>query len=215
MLRSIPDGIEDSVPSDSGSGTGLRVLFDVGHPAQVHLFRHTIEELDRAGHETFVTAREKEVTIDLLEAYGIDHLSLSERGDSTRALVRELLTREVRMFAVARRFQPDVIVSRLAPVPAHVSAAVGCRYVAVNDTHIDRTVLRWVYQGLTLPFVDTICVPESFDLPIADSKRRPLDFQELAYLHPRRFEPDPAVVASYDIDPAEPYFILRVAGWDA
>lgn len=215
MLRSAPTGIEESVPSGSDSGPGLRVLFDVGDPAQVHLFRNTIEELELAGHDTFVTAREKEVTIDLLEAYGIDHLSLSKSGDSKRSLVRELLTRGVRMYAVARRFQPDVIVGRLGPVPAHVSTAVDCRYIAVSDTFIDRLLIRWIYQGITLPFVDTVCVPESFDLPIAGSKRRPLDFLELAYLHPRRFEPDPAIVAGYDIDPAEPYFILRVAGWDA
>lgn len=215
MLRRPSGETDHDVPAHSGSSGGLRVLFDVGHPAQVHLFRNTIATLQDRGHETFVTSREKEDTIGLLDAYGIDHRSLSTRGDSLPALIGELLTREVRMYGVARRFQPDVIVSRLGPVPAHVAALVGSRYVAVSDTHIDQALLRRIYQGITFPFVDTICVPDSFQLPIADEKRRHLDFQELAYLHPDHFEPDRRVLDSYGIDPDDPYFVIRLAGWDA
>jgi len=215
MAQSASERPPDAVPDRSPATTDFRVLFDVGHPAQVHLFRNAIAQLQDRGHETFVTSREKEVTVDLLDAYGIEHRSLSTRGSSLPALVTELLTREVRLLGVARTFRPDVIVGRLGPVPAHVAALTGARYVAVSDTHIDHALLRRLYQGLTFPFVDTICVPESFQLPIDPEKRRPLDFQELAYLHPRYFQPDPRTLATYDIDPDEPFFVIRVAGWDA
>lgn len=215
MARSASSTVPDAVSVGSSDRSGLRVLFDVGHPAQVHLFRNAIAELERRGHETFVTAREKEVTVDLLEAYGIDHRTLSTRGESLPALVGELLVREVRLFGEVRRFRPDVIVSRLGPVPAHASALSGSRYVAVSDTRIGRPLLRRFYRAVTLPFVDTICVPESFQLPIPPEKRRPLDFQELAYLHPRYFQPDPSVLAAYDVDPESSLFVLRIAGWDA
>jgi predicted glycosyltransferase len=205
----------NDVPAPTDADTGLRVLFDVGHPAQVHLFRNAIAELGARGHETFVTSREKEVTVDLLDAYGIAHRPLTTRGDSLPSLVIELLVREIRLLAVARRFKPDVIVSRLGPVPAHVATLVGCRHVAVNDTHIDGRWMRLLYHGITLPFVDTVCAPESFELSIAARKRRPLDFQELAYLHPDYFEPDPTVLEAHGIDPEERFFVVRVAGWDA
>lgn len=195
--------------------TDLRVLFDVGHPAQVHLFRNAIEQLEARGQHTFVTAREKDVTLDLLEAYGIAYRSLSTRGDSMPALLVEALTREVRLLSVARRFRPDVIVSRLSPVPAHVSALTGCEYVAVSDTHIDNWLIRRCYHGVTLPFVDRLCVPDTFQLPIAAEKRRSLDFQELAYLHPKYFRPNPDILTAYGIDPEADYTVLRVAGWDA
>ncbi|APE95087.1 DUF354 domain-containing protein [Halodesulfurarchaeum formicicum] len=203
------------VPTPTDTDTGLRVLFDVGHPAQVHLFRNAIAELGERGHETFVTSREKEVTVDLLDAYGIAHRPLSTRGDSLPSLAIELLAREVRLLGVARRFRPDVIVSRLGPVPAHVATLVGCRHVAVSDTHIDNRWLRLVYHGVTLPFVDTLCAPESFELSVDARKRRPLDFQELAYLHPNYFDPDPAVLEAHGIDPEERFFVVRIAGWDA
>ncbi|SDF26769.1 hypothetical protein SAMN04488067_10338 [Halorubrum xinjiangense] len=214
-VRSAADRPGREVPAPTESDTGLRVLFDVGHPAQVHLFRNAIDVLERAGHETFVASREKEVTVDLLDAYGIAHLPLTKRGDSFPALLWELACRERRLLSVARRFEPDVVASRLSPAAAHVSRLVGCRNVVVSDTHIDSPVMRLLSQRLTLPFVDTVCAPADFDLPVPKGKRRALDFQELAYLHPEYFRPDPVGLAEAGVDPGEPYFFVRLAGWDA
>lgn len=206
-----PDGGRASPANDGGT----RVLVDVGHPAQVHLFRHVIGELQRRGHVTFVASREKEVTVDLLDAYGIRHRSLTTRGTSTIGLVWELLQREVRLLSLARRFQPDVVLGRLGPAAAHVSKLVGARYVAVDDTYVSAGPTRMAYHAATLPFVDTVCAPPTFDLPVRPEKRRALDFQELAYLHPRYFEPDPTVLAAHGFDPSRPYSVIRLAGWDA
>lgn len=203
------------VPTSSRSDGGLRVLFDVGSPAHVHVFRHALADLEWRGHETFVTSRENDDTVDLLDAYRIPHRSLSTRGGSLPGPAIETVARELRLLSVARRFDPDVVVSRLGPVPAHVSALLGCRYIAVSDTHIDPNLLERLYHGITLPFVDTICVPENFDLDVADGKRRPMGFQELAYLHPQYFNPDPGVLERHDIDPEERFFVVRVAGGDA
>lgn len=211
-------GATPAARSDGRAGEAdgqLRVLVDVNHPAQVHLFRHAMAELRRRGHETFVTSREKEVTVDLLDAYGIEHVPLTSRGSSTLGLALELLRRERRLLGVAREFRPHVLLGRLGPAPAHVAALVGARFVAVDDTHIDSWPVRRAYHSLTLPFVDTVCAPPSLDLPVDGARRRPLDFQELAYLHPRYFEPDPSVLTSHGVDPAEPYFVVRLAGWDA
>lgn len=210
-LESAP-GTPEATPTP---GEGIRVLFDVGHPAQVHLFRHARQVLERHGHETFVASRAKEVTVDLLDAYGIDHTPLTRRGESFPGLVWELCLREKRLLSLAREFDPDVVVSRLSPAAAHVSAVVGCRNVVVSDTHVDSRLTRLVDHRLTLPFVDTVCAPDSFDLPVSAERRRSLDFQELAYLHPQYFQPDPTGLSAAGIDTAEPYFVVRLAGWDA
>lgn len=206
---------EHAVPESTDADTGIRVLFDIGHPAQVHLFRNAIEVLERGGHETFVASRTKEVTVELLDAYGIAHAPLTTRGSSFPGLLWELLLREKRLLSLARRFEPDVIVSRLSPAAAHVSALVGCRNVVISDTHIDSRLMRLLNHRMTLPFVDTVCAPATFELPVPGRKRRELDFQELAYLHPQYFEPNPIAISEYGIDLEEPYFVIRLAGWDA
>ena len=40
-------------------------------------------------------------------------------------------------------------------------------------------------------------------------------YHELAYLHPNRFTPDPAVLAEFGVSPGEPYSIVRFVSWQA
>lgn len=207
-------GAEVEPTPDEPDG-GLRVLFNVAHPAQVHLFRNAIDELQAEGHETLVTSREKEITIELLDAYDIDHVTLTRQAESFPGLVAELLQRERRLLSVAREFDPDVIVSRLGPPPVHVSRLVGAKNVIVSDTLRGSLPMRKAIQTMTLPFVDTICMPEEFDLRVPEENRRNLSFQELAYLHPRYFTPDPDVLEKHGIDPDETFYVLRLTGWDA
>jgi predicted glycosyltransferase len=44
----------------------MKVLIDIGHPAHVHFYKNTIKELEAKGHEVLVTARDKDVAINLL-----------------------------------------------------------------------------------------------------------------------------------------------------
>ena len=193
----------------------MRILFEVGHPAHVHLFKNAIRELEKRGHETIVASRRKELTIHLLDAYGIDHVCLSERGDGIVGLAGEQAVRELRLYRLARRFEPDAIVSRLAPAGAHVSTMTGCPNVVFRDTHHSGgTVERLVY-ATTAPFVDVVATPPDFGRPPGHTRHHVLGLQELAYLHPQQFTPDPAVLRSYGVDPGEPYTVLRFAAWDA
>jgi len=197
------------------SASRLRVLFDVQHPAQVHLFRHAIEELQAAGHETMVISRDKEMTLDLLDAYGIEHQSLSRRRGGLPAAVLELSVRELRTIRAARKFAPDVIVGRVSPSATHAASLLGARSVVVTDTDIDGTVLGRAFHAITLPFADVVCRPPDLDLPTAEAKQRDLGKQELAYLHPDRFTPDRGALERYGVDPDERYAVVRLAGWDA
>lgn len=193
----------------------MRALFDIQHPAQVHLFKHAIWELQKRGHETLVTSRDKEVTLELLDALEIDHIPLTARRNGLTANVVELAIREVKLFRVARSFTPDVIVSRLGPTTVHVSRLVGCRSVVFTDTNLASTPLGRLYNAITLPFVDVLCAPTDLPVPSNRGTRYNVDFQELAYLHPNRFVPDAAQLAEYDVPTEEQYAVLRLAGWDA
>ena len=209
------DPAKEAGPTVKPSEHTRRVLFVVGHPAQVHLFRNAILELQQQGHETFVASRKKEDTVALLDAYGLEHEPLSKRGNSLSGLLVEQALREKRLLALAREFRPDVIVSRLSPAAAHVSALLGCRNVVLTDTEFGTATLGRLNARLTLPFVDTVCAPENLDIPIGAPARRPMTVQELAYLHPQYFSPDPFALGEFGIDLDTPYYVLRLSGWDA
>jgi predicted glycosyltransferase len=192
----------------------MNVCFDIQHPAHVHLFKHALRELQAAGHGTLVLSRDKEMTVALLDAYGIDHCLLSRRRGGPAAAV-ELALREVRTFRAARRFDPDVFVSRMSTPAAHASRLLGARNVAITDTDLDSTPLGRLVHGLTLPFVDVLCHSPGLQLPRLAAEHRVVPFQELAYLHPNRFSPDAGALRAHGVDPETPYYVLRLAGWDA
>lgn len=187
-----------------------RILFDVTHPAHVHLFRPAIREFVARGHVVGITSREKDVTTDLLSAYGLPHTPLSIQGKGPLGLVTEWLTREVRLLRVARTFDPDVIVSRLNPAVAHVSRVLGCRSVVFHDTELAGGLAR-----VTLPFVDVVCTPERFDGSYPGRQVRYEGYHELAYLHPTRFTPDADRLAALGIDVDEPYAVVRLVSGEA
>ncbi|MHB9285886.1 DUF354 domain-containing protein [Halobacteriales archaeon Cl-PHB] len=192
----------------------MKVLFDVNHPAQVHLFHHAIDYLESEGHETLVTSRDKEMTLDLLDAYDIDHRPLTDAADGLLGMLIEWTVREVRLFRVARRFDPDVVVSRPNPAAAHVATLVGARTLFMKDTVLPEPMRTLIHRS-TFPFVDDVCSPPGFDLGVDPACHHTLGFQELAYLHPDWFSPDPEALADHGVAVDEPYFVLRFAGWGA
>lgn len=193
----------------------LKVLFDIQHPAQVHLFKHTIWELQRRGHQTLIASRRKELTTDLLDAYDIKHVVLSTRGRRLPGLLGELLVREVRLSSLARSFRPDVVVSRFSPPAAHAAWISRSKALLVHDTHLSPPLFRRFVHGVTLPFVDRLYTPPGFDLGLTAGRHRILDFQELSYLHPDYFQPDRSVLEAHGVDPDRPYAVVRLAAWDA
>lgn len=188
----------------------MRVLFDVSHPAHVHLFRHAVRALEDAGHDTLVTSREKDLTTQLLDAYGIDHTPLSAKGDSKLSLVTEWTGRELRMLRAVWSFDPDVVVSRLNPPAAHASFVLDRPNVVFDDSEAARGAAR-----ITHPFTDVICTPANYDRDLGPKQVRYDGFHELAYLHPNRFDPDPERLASHGVDADDRYAVVRFVSWGA
>ena len=100
---------------DGGVGAGgglpdtLRIHVDIGHPAHVHFFRQPLRQWASHGHRVRVTSRDKDVAIELLDAFGIEHRTLSRVGRGILGLGAELATRTARLRGELRRFDADVV----------------------------------------------------------------------------------------------------------
>ena len=51
----------------------MKIFVDIGHPAHVHYFKTLIFNLKHKGHEFLITAREKDVSQELLDNYNIPY----------------------------------------------------------------------------------------------------------------------------------------------
>ena len=188
----------------------MRILIDIGHPAHVHFYKHIIWRLQEKGHQVLLAARDKDVTLALLDHYSLPHRILSTTGDGRLGLVKEFLQREWGLMRVIRDFDPDVVTAIGGVFISPITKLLGKVSVVFTDTEhvaLDRY--------LTYPLASAIVTPECFLRDLGKGQIRYRGFQELAYLHPGRFQPDERIVRSAGISLEEPYIVLRLVSWSA
>lgn len=79
----------------------MRILVEILHPAHVHFFRNAVRKWRERGDEVLVLSRDKDVAKQLLDAYGIPHISISKLGRHKWQLGVELLVRDGRMLKLS------------------------------------------------------------------------------------------------------------------
>ena len=82
----------------------MRFMVDMSHPAHVHFFRPFIAEMGVRGHQFLIASRKKDITVDLLVAYGLAHQTLSEQRKGAINLAAELILRTARFVHLARSY---------------------------------------------------------------------------------------------------------------
>ncbi|WP_137289866.1 DUF354 domain-containing protein [Natronorubrum halophilum] len=188
----------------------MRVVITIQHPGHVHFFRHPIDELESRGHEVHVFARESDVAIELLEAYGIDHEVLAGESGSLLSLATVQATYEMRLLRRAQRIDPDVITAIGGVAAAHVASVLGTKSLVFYDTEHATLITKLAY-----PFADVICTPSCYREEIGSSQETYDGYHELAYLHPDRFDPDPSVLEATDLSPSDTFAVVRLSSWEA
>jgi uncharacterized protein len=189
----------------------MRVLFDVTHPANVHLLKHLIRRFRQAGNEVRVASRAKDVTEALLDAEGIEHTCLTRLGRGLPGLAAELVLRTHRLRRLAAAFRPDVLVAAEGGVSIG-PVGVWLGRPRVVFAQVDRARLQ---NLLGLPLATTICTGTGYRLNYGKRQRRFRGFQAQAYLDPRRFQPDPEVLRRSGLDPERPLAVIRRVSWAA
>lgn len=198
----------------TGSPAGGRrraILVDLCHPAHVHFFRHPIALWRGAGHQVHIAGREKDVALPLLRELGLECTPLGRAGKGAAALLRELMTRDVALYRLARRVGADVITGIGGIFAAHAAWAGRIPSVVFYDTE-----MATLQNALTYPLATRVVVPRCYGgwTPRARTLRYD-GYHELSYLHPNRFQPDRTRALAAGLDPERPTFLVRLVAWTA
>lgn len=188
----------------------MRILIDIGHPAHVHFYKHAAWKLIEQGHQVFFTARDKDVTISLLEHYRFPYKILTRIGKSSLGLYREFVEREWQLLKVIKEFKPDVMTELMGDFIAPLGFLLGIPTIVYTDSEpvaVDKV--------LSYPFASAIFTPTCFTDNINKRQVRYAGYHELAYLAPNYFSPDPSVLQKIGIKENEPFSVLRFVAWKA
>lgn len=188
----------------------MRILIDISHPADVHFFKHFIWIMKEKGYQIFITAKDKDVAIRLLDAYGFPHQKVGQYQKGTWAKAADMLKIDYRIYKAATRFKPDIFISFGSPNAAHVSTALCKPHIAFDDT--DHAVKE---KLLYYPFTSVVVTPSTFRRNYGRKQVRFEGYKELAYLHPNYFKPDPSVLGKLGINKSDRFIIVRFVAWEA
>ncbi|KAF5413913.1 MAG: hypothetical protein C5S48_10115 [Candidatus Methanogaster sp.] len=188
----------------------MRIIFGVGHPKQVHVRKNIIRNLIEDGHEIKILTTDKDITLNLLDVYGIDYEVYGTYQKNMTSKAYGIINHTYEALAIARWFKPDIFIGGV-PYLAYVSKIVGKPHITLTDTE-HANLSYW----LTYPFTDTVMTPSCFKRTINPKKHVAYNgYEELTYLHPNYFTPDPSVLDDVGLDKNDKFIILRFVAWSA
>ncbi|MGQ1889278.1 DUF354 domain-containing protein [Thermophagus sp. OGC60D27] len=188
----------------------MRIMIDIGHPAHVHYFRNFIRIMETRGHQFLVTARSREHVTELLRHYDIPFEDRGIGGTSLMGKIFYLLVTVWKQYRRALKFKPDLFLDFSTIYSGPAAWLTRKPYITFTDTENTK-----LYRRFIDPFCKVVYTPECFPSHLGKHHRRFNGVMELAYLHPKYFEPDPAVLEALNLKPGDRFAILRFVDWKA
>lgn len=187
-----------------------RILFETGHPGQVHQFRPLAKALQAQGHTVLFVTKDKVLCIYLLEKYGLPFMVLGKTRKGIISKILNIPAIYLRYFRILRSYRPDMILSRFTLQSSHLAWLLGIPHLGFTDSEHIRLM-----DTITVPFTTVKFTAHSYWKTLGKNHFRFRGNIELFYLHPNRFTPDPAIWKMLGLQRNEPYAIVRFISWNA
>ncbi|HWL93229.1 MAG TPA: hypothetical protein VNT79_06815 [Phycisphaerae bacterium] len=176
------------------------------HPKQLWMLHAVAGALKKTADAVWVL-RDKDCTIDLAKQLGLEYIIISRAATGLAGNAAELSANVFRALQLTLRRRIDMWVTKYGA--ANIAARLlGRRSISFNDDDADVVpLIAWT----SYPFSDAIIVPHVTRMGRWEKKAlRYPGHQELFYLHPSRFTPDPSIRRELGIEPGMPFAILRL-----
>ena len=187
----------------------MKILIDIGHPAHVHYFKNFIFNIISSGNKVKLIARDKEVTLNLLDKYNLEYVNRGKGGDS---LFQKLIYYPYALYKFiieSYKFKPDFFLSFASPYLPLTAFIFKTPMITVDDTEHD-TLSHFFYRY----FSSIIFTPKYFKKNLGHRHVRVNTFFELGSIHPEYFKTDKFSPSNFEINNKK-YALLRFVKWNA
>ncbi|NLI72358.1 MAG: DUF354 domain-containing protein [Bacteroidales bacterium] len=190
----------------------MKYLFQLNHPAHYHLFKNSIKELKRKGHEVQILARRKDILLDLLKNETYDVLNV-QKGKSLLQKIKLNKQAQNEILSYAQINRPDLIIGTGDFSYVTKKLSIPSVFCGEDDANLNLFIFAWAL--LTYGNFSSILAPVGVNNSIWNKKTTFYHgYHKLAYLHPNWFTPDKKIVEQY-FSADKPYFLLRFAKLNA
>lgn len=185
----------------------MNILFEVNHPGQVHLLRNAYHELTAKGHKIVVIAKEEKIITYLLDIYKIPYQTLGKKGSGKWGKLFAQFKFDWKAYRIIKKHKINLGVGS-SITNDHLSR-ISKSFKAIHLSDDDESVVPLLVK-FSYPYTDVILSPSCLTFEtFKDKNIQYAGYHELAYLHPKRFQPNPEVIRKIGIEPGEKYFVMR------
>lgn len=186
----------------------MKILIDILHPAHVNFFRNFITMMQSRGHQIIVTAREKDVALELLQHYKLPYQKISTLKKGFVNLARELVTRTHKLNRIIKAEKPDLLLGVMGASIALSGKIYKIPTLIFYNNETAKLTNFYAYR-LASKFITS----SSYEDKVPRNHITYHGYHELAYLHPQHFTPNKAAVEKLGINTKEKYFVMRFVSW--
>lgn len=186
----------------------MRIAVDISHPAHFHFFKCAIETWKVQGHDVLILARDKDLTLQLLDETGWPYHCLSSARQGKSGLAIELMEHGSKAWRLLGKHHSQVVVAVSGAFIAYAAKLRGIPLLVYYDTEHAK-----IANKISYPLATRIFTPRAYQGNLGEKHERYNGYQELAYLHPNRFTPDPEKLKIEGIQPDEPFTFVRLVSW--
>lgn len=190
----------------------MTYLFYMGHPAHFYNVINLANKLAKKGNSIIFVIREKDVLLDLLQdcTYVLIKLG-SKKSNSKLSLILAIIRRQVKLLFICLKNRPNFLIGTDIVI-THIGKILSIPAFVLNEDDAEQVpyLAKFGFKYATAVFSPEVCNIH----PFSSKKISYNGYHELAYLHPKYFNPNTAKVKQY-INTNEPYFILRFSDLNA
>ena len=88
-----------------------KYLFLISHPAHFHMFKYSIQELKKHGHEVTVVIRPKDVLEQLCIESNLNYIKIKDRpkNGGLLKLAQSLFEKDIQIHKIVKKIKPDLL----------------------------------------------------------------------------------------------------------
>jgi len=188
----------------------MRIFLDIGHPAHVHYFKNLIKSLKIKGNKFLITAREKDVTHELLNNYNIPYISRGRGSNGLLGKFLYLFKANYQLYKLGKNFKPDLFISFASPYAGHIALLLKKPHISFTDTeHAKLGIISF------LPFANIVLTPKVFKIDLGKKHLKFNGYMEQCYLQEKYFSPSSKVLEQLKLGSKEKFVIIRLVSWNA